>query len=123
MILIINKLLKILGAQSYRTAGNAGLKYATWGISLLVDTQEAKPGAATVKHINATLRGALSQAHRWQVVHQNAAKLITLPRSVRYEPTILTSDQAKELLEFLRDHRHEALFTAALTLGLRRGES
>jgi integrase len=79
--------------------------------------------AATVKHINATLRAALSQAHRWQVVHQNAAKLITLPRSVRYEPTILTADQAKELLAFLRDHRHEALFTAALTLGLRRGET
>jgi integrase len=79
--------------------------------------------AATVKHINATLRAALSQAHRWQVVHQNAAKLITLPRSVRYEPTILTADQAKELVAFLRDHRHEALFTAALTLGLRRGET
>lgn len=79
--------------------------------------------AATVKHINATLRAALSQAHRWQIVHQNAAKLITLPRSVRYHATILTADQAQELLLFLRGHRYEALFTVALTMGTRRGET
>jgi integrase len=79
--------------------------------------------AATVKHINATLRAALSQAQRWQIVHQNAAKLVTLPRSVRYQPTILTADQAKDLLRFLRGHRYEALFTVALTMGTRRGET
>lgn len=79
--------------------------------------------AATVKHINATLRAALSQAHRWQLVHQSAAKLIALPRSVRYQPTILSSTQAKVLLTFVRGQRYEALFTVALTLGLRRGET
>jgi integrase len=79
--------------------------------------------AATVKHINATLRAALSQAHRWQLVQQNAAKLVTLPRSVRYQPTILNPTQAKELLAFVRGQRYEALFTVALTLGLRRGET
>jgi integrase len=78
--------------------------------------------AATVKHINAALRAALSQAHRWQLVHQNAAKLVTLPRSVRYQPTILTPEQARELLAFVRGRRYEALFTVALTMGLRRGE-
>ncbi len=78
---------------------------------------------ATVKHINATLRAALSQAHRWQLVHQNAAKLVTLPRSVRYVPTILSAEQAKSLLVFVTGHQHEALYTVALTLGLRRGEA
>jgi integrase len=78
---------------------------------------------ATVKHVNATLRAALSQAHRWQLVHQNAAKLVTLPRSIRYVPTILSADQAKTLLGFIMGHKHEALFTVALTLGLRRGET
>jgi integrase len=78
--------------------------------------------AATVKHINAALRAALSQAHRWQLVHQNAAKLVTLPRSVRYQPTILAPEQARELLAFVRGRRFEALFTVALTMGLRRGE-
>ena len=79
--------------------------------------------SATVKHINATLRAALSQAHRWQLVHQNAAKLVTLPRTVRYQPTILNPAQAKDLLTCIRGQRHEALFTVALTLGLRRGET
>jgi integrase len=79
--------------------------------------------AATVKHINATLRAALSQAQRWQMVHQNAAKLVTLPRSVRYQPTILSPTKAKTLLTFVRGQRYEALFTVALTLGLRRGEA
>jgi site-specific recombinase XerC len=57
--------------------------------------------ATTVKHTNTTLRAALSQAQPWQLVHQNAAKLITLPRSARYLPSILTPEQAKQLLEFL----------------------
>jgi integrase len=78
--------------------------------------------AATVKHINATLRAALSQAQRWQLIHQNAAKLVTLPRSVRYQPVILTPEQARKLLTFTFGHRHEALLTVTLTLGLRRGE-
>jgi integrase len=78
--------------------------------------------AATVKHINATLRAALSQAQRWQLVHQNAAKLITPPRSVRYRAAILSPTQAKQFLTFLIGHRHQALFTMALTMGLRRGE-
>jgi integrase len=78
--------------------------------------------AATVKHINATLRAALSQAQRWQLVHQDAAKLVTLPRSVRYQAKILTPDQANQLMQAIVGHRHEALFTVALTMGLRRGE-
>jgi integrase len=78
--------------------------------------------ATTVRHINATLRAALSQAQRWQLVHQNVAKLVTLPYGTRYLPSILTSAQAKSLLEFLDGHKHEALISVALTMGLRRGE-
>jgi integrase len=78
--------------------------------------------AASVKHINATLRAALSQAQRWQLVHQNAAKLVTLPRSVRYEAAILSPAQSKIFLTYLIGHSHETLFTLALTMGLRRGE-
>jgi integrase len=78
--------------------------------------------AATVKHLNATLRAALSLAQRWQLVHQNAAKLVTLPRIVRYQAKSLTPAQAKQFLVSLAGHRNEALFTVALTMGLRRGE-
>jgi len=68
------------------------------------------------RHINATLRAALSQAQRWQSVNQNVAKLVTLPRGARYLPSILTPEQAKSLLEFLEEHKHEALFNVALTI-------
>ena len=78
--------------------------------------------ATTIKHINATLRAALSQAHRWQLVPQNAAKLVTLPRSVRYKAIVLAPEQAKQLLESAAGTSDEALFTLALCIGLRRGE-
>jgi len=91
--------------------------------AFLNERSAAGLSSATVKHINATLRAALSQAHRWQLVQQNAAKLITLPRSVRYAPSILSPSQARDLLTFVRGQRYEALFTIALTLGLRRGET
>lgn len=45
-----------------------------------------------------------------------------LPRSVQYEATILSPDQAKAFLTYLIGDRYEALFTMALTMGLRRGE-
>ena len=78
--------------------------------------------AATVRHINATLRAALSHAQRWQLIHQNAAKLITLPRSTRYAATILEPSQAIAFLKHIDDHPQAALFTIGLTMGLRRGE-
>jgi integrase len=91
--------------------------------SFLNERHAAGLSAATVKHLNATLRAALSQAHRWQLVHQNAAKLATLPRSVRYQPRILNAAQSRDLLMFVRGKRYEGLFTVALTLGLRRSET
>lgn len=78
--------------------------------------------AGTVKHIRATLRAALSQAHRWQLVHQNAAKLVTVPRGERYKPTVLTPEQARVFLAAAKSHRNGSLLTTAITLGLRRGE-
>jgi integrase len=78
--------------------------------------------AATVKHINATLRAALSKAQQWQLVYQNAAKLITLPSSSRYQATILSPVHARQFLNHIRGHQHEALYTVALAMGLRRGE-
>lgn len=77
---------------------------------------------ATIKHMNETLRSALSQACKWQLVPQNAAKLITLPRGVRYKASVLTPDQAKAFLSSIAGTRYEGLYTTALTTGLRRGE-
>ncbi len=78
--------------------------------------------AATCKHIAATLRAALSQAQRWQLVQQNVAKLITLPRAKKYEPVVLAPGQVMDLLAATAKHQHAELFSIALSLGLRRGE-
>jgi integrase len=77
---------------------------------------------ATVKHINATLRAALSQAEDWELVDRNVAKLVKLPRAQKYRPTVLSPEQAKAFLLFSANHPQEALFSVALSLGLRRGE-
>jgi integrase len=63
---------------------------------------------ATVKHINATLRAALSQAEEWELIDRNVAKLVKLPRAQKYKPTFLSPDQAKAFLLFTAEHRQEA---------------
>lgn len=78
--------------------------------------------AATVKHIRATLRAALSQAERWGLVHRNVAKLVDVPRAQRYQAAVLTPDDGMTLLRHLASHPREALYVTALTMGLRRGE-
>ena len=87
-------------------------------------TSRSKSGLspATVKHINATLRAALSQAEEWELIDRNVAKLVKLPRAQKYKPTFLSPEQAKAFLLFTADHPQEALFSVALSLGLRRGE-
>ena len=77
---------------------------------------------ASVKHLNATMRASLSQAVRWGLVHNNAAKLVSLPRMRKYKSAFLSPDQAKVFLAAVSDHPQEALFSVALSLGLRRGE-
>jgi integrase len=87
-------------------------------------TSRSKSGLspATVKHINATLKAALSQAEDWELVDRNVAKLVKLPRAQKYKPTFLSPEQAKAFLLFTAEHKQSALFSVALSLGLRRGE-
>jgi integrase len=77
---------------------------------------------ATVKHIHATLRAALSVALGDQLIHQNIAKLVRLPPAEKSRPQVLDREGAKRLLAALADHPHASLFSVALSLGLRRGE-
>lgn len=77
----------------------------------------------TVAYMRAVLRAALEQARRWGIVNRNAAALASpiAARSRRAAP--LTPDQAKAFLAAAAGHRLEALFTVALSLGLRLGEA
>jgi integrase len=74
-------------------------------------------------HALATLRSALGTAEKWQLVPRNVAALVDAPRSKRYQAQILTSEQAKSLVNATAGDRLSALYTVALALGLRLGEA
>lgn len=76
----------------------------------------------TIRHINATLKSALSRAVKDGTLLSNPAKLTDLPRVKRFQAQVLTPEQAKVLIIYLAGHQHEALYVMALSMGLRRGE-
>jgi integrase len=77
----------------------------------------------TVRYLRGTLRTALGQAVRWGLVSRNAAALVDGPRVERFDIQPFTPDEARTFLKSIRGHRLEALYTVALTMGLRQGEA
>jgi len=77
----------------------------------------------TVKHLRDTLRAAINVAVRDGIVVRNVATLVDPPREVQnHEPHVFTPEQARRFLDTVKGHRLEALFSVALSLGLREGE-
>jgi integrase len=77
----------------------------------------------TVRYIRGTLRTALNEAQRWGLVPRNAAALVDGPRVERYTVHPFTPDEARTLLHSVKGDRLEALYSVALTMGLRQGEA
>ena len=77
---------------------------------------------ASVRQLHAVLHRALKQAFRWGVVGRNVADLVSAPLVPRYESRALSPDEAKRLLDAAQGERLEAIYTVALTGGLRLGE-
>lgn len=77
----------------------------------------------SVHHIRAILRTALNRAVRWNLITRNPAALADPPRVEQYEAAFLTVPQARAFLEAAKGERLEALYTVALSLGLRQGEA
>ncbi|WP_155300742.1 site-specific integrase [Deinococcus kurensis] len=69
-----------------------------------------------------TLRMALRQAVRWQLVPVNVAQHVRKPKVVRSESLVWTPAQAARFLQVASTHRLYPLFVLALSTGLRRGE-
>lgn len=65
----------------------------------------------SIRIMRSVLRRALGQAEREGLVLRNAAALSGAPRLNAEEGRSLTVDQARELLDAIRDHRHGALIT------------
>lgn len=72
---------------------------------------------------HAALRSALTSAGRLQLVTVNAATLVKVPQPVRRPISPLTVDQARALLEVAERRQNGALFSVALSCGLRLGEA
>lgn len=77
----------------------------------------------TVQYLRAVLRRALGQALKWGLVLRNVATLVDPPRVERKEMTAFSPEQAPQFLTAVRGDRLEALYTVALSLGLRQGEA
>lgn len=78
--------------------------------------------ARTVEIARAVLRKALNDAMSWGRVSRNAAALARPPKRTHTEKRYLAPAEARAFLTAIAGHRHEAIFTAALALGLRQGE-
>lgn len=72
---------------------------------------------------HATLRSALSDAQRMQLVATNAATLVRVPMPVQRKIAPLDVAQARAFLNAAARHRLGALFSVALACGLRLGEA
>jgi integrase len=55
-------------------------------------------------------------------VQRNVAMIVDAPPVEQYQATVLTPEQAQQLLHAVRGHRLEALYLVELSLGLRKGE-
>jgi integrase len=83
---------------------------------------EAGLSPRTVQIIHTVLRKALQQAVRDDVLTRNVCDAVTAPRPTKKEMQPLTPEQAKSLLENVREDRLRALYVLAITAGLREGE-
>jgi integrase len=76
-----------------------------------------------VQYVHAVLRAALNTAVKDQLVIRNAAAIVKPPRVIGKEVQPLTPAEARRFLNHIKGNRLEALFTVAISLGLRQGEA
>lgn len=77
----------------------------------------------SAEHLRRVLRAALSDAVRWDLIPRNVASLAACPKRSKAEIRYLDPDQARQFLDAIKGHQHEALYTTALAVGIRLGEA
>lgn len=80
-------------------------------------------GARTIRYVHATLRAALEDAMREELIEKNVAKLVRAPSVPRSEPQPLSVEEIKVLFAKNRNDRLFALLVVIAMLGLRRSEA
>ena len=80
-------------------------------------------GVRTIRYVHATLRAALEDAVREELLEKNVAKLVRAPSAPKVERQPLTVDELRVLFEASRDNRLRTLLVVIALLGLRRSEA
>ncbi len=83
---------------------------------------DAGLSARRVRYIHVTIRKALKDAVRLQLLARNVADAAIPPRQVKSEIEPLAQDQMRSLLDAARGDKLEALYVLAVTTGMRQGE-
>ena len=83
---------------------------------------DAGLSARRVRYIHVTIRKALKDAVRLQLLSRNVADAAIPPRPVKSEIESLTQDQMSSLLDAARGDKLHALNVLALTTAMRQGE-
>ncbi len=91
--------------------------------TFLNEKQDSGLSSRTVQYLHAVLRKSLNVALKDQSVVRNVAALVEPPRMVAAEVQPFTPDEARQFLQVIQGDRLEALLTAAVSLGLRQGET
>ena len=76
----------------------------------------------SVNHVHRCLHSALETAVRWGIVARNVCDLVDPPRVPRVEMRSLSLEQSRALLLAAQGDPLEALYSLALTTGMRQGE-
>jgi len=77
----------------------------------------------STRYVHATLRAALEDAVREDLVPRNVSRLVRLATPARAETQILTLDEGRQLLRSTQGDRLFAALVLLLVLGLRRSEA
>jgi integrase len=92
-------------------------------VRLYLDSlQRRGVGVRSIRYVHATLRAALQDAMREELLEKNVAKLVRPPSVERVERHPLTLEEIKTFLKSTRDDRLHAMFVVMALLGLRRSE-
>lgn len=83
---------------------------------------QAGLGPRTIQLAHAVLRRGLQQAVAWQLIPRNPADAVRRPRVERKQPQTLEPEQVARFLQAASEDRLHALYTLAVTAGLRLGE-
>jgi len=91
--------------------------------SLLHEKTASGLSARTVQYLHAVLRRALNQALKWDLIPRNVVTLVDPPKVQRPEIQPWAPEEARRFLAEVKGDRLEAIYSVAISCGLRQGEA